>query len=77
MIDTSEFPAVYLIAPQDQDREDMTDEEKSITIEMGIRNVNFEGDGGVYKDKNDAIAVMEKLIENKTSRKLAVISAIM
>ena len=69
-----EYNEVYLIAQKDV--EDIADEEKQTATDLGITEVSFEIGSGVYKNKEDAIAVAKKLIENKPSRKLAVVSAI-
>lgn len=57
-------------------REDLSDEERRIVKEMGFEHVSFESGSGVYKNKNDAIAVAKKLIDNNPLRNpLTVVSA--
>jgi len=68
------LPEIFLIAQQH--KEDMFEEEKGIAIDMAIKDVNFETGSGIYKNRDDAIKVAKKLIDNKPERKLAVISAV-
>lgn len=67
---------VFLIGQGKDQCEDLSMEEVLIVKEMGFENVNFQSGSGIYKNQHDAIAVAKKLIENKPSRNLAVISAI-
>ena len=67
---------VFLIGQGKDQREDLSAEEQQIVKEMGLEYVGFASGSGIYKNQYDAIAVAKKLIENKPSRNLAVISAI-
>lgn len=67
---------VFLIGQGKDQCENLSIEEVTIVKEMGLEYVIFHQDSGVYKNQQDAIAVAKKLIENKPSRNLAVISAI-
>ena len=67
---------VFLIGQGKDQYEDLSAEEQQIVKEMGFEYVNFKSGSGIYKNQYDAIAVAKKLIENKPSRNLAVISAI-
>ena len=67
---------VFLIGQGKDQREDLSIEEVMIVKEMGFENVNFKSGSGIYQNKDDAIAVAKKLVENNPLRKLAVISAI-
>lgn len=67
---------VFLIGQGSGQREDLSIEEVLIAKEMGFEYVSFASGSGIYKNKDDAIAVAMKLIENNPLRKLAVISAV-
>jgi len=75
-IDISEFlpkfRETFIIAQQG--KEAFCDEEKQVSTDLGISFVTFETGNGVYQNKDDAIAVAKKLIDNNPSRKLAVIA---
>ena len=67
---------VYLIAQQ-VGNENLSDEEKTIALdELKIKDVDFTMKLGIYRRREDAIAVAKELIKRKPTRDLAVRAAI-
>lgn len=71
-----DLPEVFLIVQKEKGNEDMLSEEKKIADQLSIDQVQFDKGCGIYKDKDDAIAVAKVLVKNNPERHLAVISAI-
>jgi hypothetical protein len=57
-------------------REAFADQEKLIVEEMGIEDYHFDLGNGIYRFKDDAIAVAKELIKRMPHLKLGVVSGI-
>ena len=69
-----QYDEFFMIVQKGQ--EAFADEEKTIVGELGIKDCHFDLGNGIYRNKDDAIAVAKELIKRMPHLRLGVVAGI-